>query len=75
MYSHVACDVIKEQTLYLLKPSSLIWHLMPYLFLYIPSSASKDTQIAHTVIFKLVSFNCKNIYSTKKVKENVFEGL
>ena len=25
MYSHVACDV--------LKPSSLIWHLMPYLFL------------------------------------------
>ena len=35
MYSHVACDVIKEQTLYLLKPSSLIWHLMPYLFLFI----------------------------------------
>ena len=34
MYSHVACDVIKEQTLYLLKPSSLIWHLMPYLFLF-----------------------------------------
>ena len=33
MYSHVACDVMKEQTLYLLKPSSLIWHLMPYLFL------------------------------------------
>ena len=34
MYSHVACDVMKERTLYLLKPSSLIWHLMPYLFLY-----------------------------------------
>ena len=34
MYSHVACDVIKERTLYLLKPSSLIWHLMPYLFLF-----------------------------------------
>ena len=33
MYSHVACDVMKERTLYLLKPSSLIWHLMPYLFL------------------------------------------
>ena len=32
MYSHVACDVMKERTLYLLKPSSLIWHLMPYLF-------------------------------------------
>ena len=27
MYSHVACDVMKERTLYLLKPSSLIWHL------------------------------------------------
>ena len=35
MYSHVACDVMKERTLYLLKPSSLIWHLMPYLFLFI----------------------------------------
>ena len=35
MYSHVACDVMKERTLYLLKPSSLIWHLMPYLFLSI----------------------------------------
>ena len=35
MYSHVACDVMKELTLYLLKPSSLIWHLMPYLFLFI----------------------------------------
>ena len=34
MYSHVACDVMKERTLYLLKPSSLIWHLMPYLFLF-----------------------------------------
>ena len=34
MYSHVACDVMKERTFYLLKPSSLIWHLMPYLFLY-----------------------------------------
>ena len=33
MYSHVACDVMKERTLYLLKLSSLIWHLMPYLFL------------------------------------------
>ena len=33
MYSHVACDVMKERTLYLLKPSSLIWHLMSYLFL------------------------------------------
>ena len=33
MYSHVACDAMKERTLYLLKPSSLIWHLMPYLFL------------------------------------------
>ena len=33
MYSHVACDVMKERTRYLLKPSSLIWHLMPYLFL------------------------------------------
>ena len=31
---HVACDVMKERTLYLLKPSSLIWHLMPYLFLF-----------------------------------------
>ena len=30
---HIACDVMKERTLYLLKPSSLIWHLMPYLFL------------------------------------------
>ena len=27
-------DVMKERTLYLLKPSSLIWHLMPYLFLF-----------------------------------------
>ena len=35
MYSHAACDVMKERTLYLLKPSSLIWHLMPYLFLFI----------------------------------------
>ena len=35
MYSHVACDVMKERTLYLLKPSSLIWHLMPHLFLFI----------------------------------------
>ena len=35
MYSHVACDVMKELTLYLLKPSSLIWLLMPYLFLFI----------------------------------------
>ena len=35
MYSHVACDVMKERTVYLLKPSSLIWHLMPYLFLSI----------------------------------------
>ena len=35
MYSHVACDVMKERTVYLLKPSSLIWHLMPYLFLFI----------------------------------------
>ena len=34
MYSHVACDVMKERTLYLLKPSSLIWHLIPYLFLF-----------------------------------------
>ena len=34
MYSHVVCDVMKERTLYLLKPSSLIWHLMPYLFLF-----------------------------------------
>ena len=34
MYSHVACGVMKERTLYLLKPSSLIWHLMPYLFLF-----------------------------------------
>ena len=37
MYSHVACDVtcvMKERTLYLLKPSSLIWHLMPYHFLF-----------------------------------------
>ena len=34
MYSNVACDVMKERTLYLLKPSSLIWHLMPYLFLF-----------------------------------------
>ena len=34
MYSHVACDVMKERTLYLLKPSSLIWHLMPYLFFF-----------------------------------------
>ena len=34
MYSHVACDVMEERTLYLLKPSSLIWHLMPYLFLF-----------------------------------------
>ena len=34
MYSHRACDVMKERTLYLLKPSSLIWHLMPYLFLF-----------------------------------------
>ena len=37
MYSHVACDVMKERTLYLLKPSSLIWHLMPYLFLFTQS--------------------------------------
>ena len=37
MYSHVACDVMKERTLYLLKPSSLIWHLMPYLFLCNPA--------------------------------------
>ena len=35
MYLHVACDVMKERTLYLLQPSSLIWHLMPYLFLLI----------------------------------------
>ena len=33
--SHVACDVMKERSLYLLKPSSSIWHLMPYLFLFI----------------------------------------
>ena len=35
MYSHVTCDVMKERTLYLLKPSSLILHLMSYLFLFI----------------------------------------
>ena len=40
MYSHVACDVMKERTVYLLKPSSLIWHLMPYLFLLNLLSAS-----------------------------------
>ena len=37
MYSHVACDVMKGRTLYLLKPSSLIWHLMPYHFLFNPT--------------------------------------
>ena len=41
MYSHVACDVMKERTLYLLKPSSLIWHLMPYLFLFIMAKVSE----------------------------------
>ena len=42
MYSHVACDVMKERTLYLLKPSSLIWHLMPYLFLFKKAWAGGD---------------------------------
>ena len=44
MYSHVACDVMEERTLYLLKPSSLIWHLMPYLFLFILVSGSPFVQ-------------------------------
>ena len=43
MYSHVACDVMKERTLYLLKPSSLIWHLMPYLFLFKNVSEDRAT--------------------------------
>ena len=33
LLNHVAYDVMEERTLYLLKPNSLIWHLMPYLFL------------------------------------------
>ena len=44
MYSHVACDVMKERTLYLLKPSSLIWHLMPYLFLFQKSADDNKTE-------------------------------
>ena len=57
MYSHVACDVMKEQTLYLLKSSSLIWHLMSYLFLFINgimmnSGASDD--LNDSTIFLIV---------------------
>ena len=63
MYSHVACDVMKERTLYLLKPSSLIWHLMPYLFL-LDLHLSISNNIVSTKIydkrddfdFKIVNF-------------------
>ena len=41
---HVACDVMKERTLYLLEPSSLIWHLMPYLFLFTMASMGRDAR-------------------------------
>ena len=57
MYSHVACDVMKERTLYLLKPSSLIWHLMPYLFLlHLHLSISNDIDKRDDFDFEFVNF-------------------
>ena len=64
MYSHVACDVMKERTLYLLKPSSLIWHLMPYLFLLTVSSRKcKRTCFKQTLkseLFFIISWDVFN---------------
>ena len=73
MYSHVACDVMKEQTHNLLKPSSLIWHLMPYLFLFkikVNSGYITDCIAAQT-LFSLnmpivASGNCWEIYRCHK---------
>ena len=67
MYSHVACDVMKERTLYLLKPSSLIWHLMPYLFLfifdfrrlYIASEIPEDNVSDSTIQYLFKEFRTK----------------
>ena len=56
MYSHVACDVMKERTLYLLKPSSLIWHLMPYLFLYM-LTGTRLIDLCEYAVLLIISFS------------------
>ena len=77
MYSHVTCDVMKERTLYLLKPSSLIWHLILYLFLLgnklIIMRKTKNSDQIHTYLMKLKfnkriwpNSNCRQLYYTKK---------
>ena len=67
MYSHVACDVMKERTLYLLKPSSLIWHLMPYLFL-----------LGLCLMFNFMKLKLNDInlsiYAVEIVFETIFHG-
>ena len=60
MYSHVACDVMKERTFYLLKPSSLIWHLMPYLFLFTLNSVTTGVrELNGTSEISLVTHDAK----------------
>ena len=65
MYSHVACDVMKERTLYLLKPSSLIWHLMPYLFLFYSGNSS--------TYFKVCVDLCKKSDRTRCLAVSILE--
>ena len=70
MYSHVACDVMKERTVYLLKPSSLIWHLMPYLFLLkITAAIIRHMLIGVSLIKMYYIAMCKPTYSPI---ENIF---
>ena len=42
----------EERTLYLLRPSSLIWHLMPYLFLFL-FEAENSLISTRTVMIRL----------------------
>ena len=69
MYSHVACDVMIERTLYLLKPSSLIWHLMPYLFLF-----TFNLDLGVKVIRNLVKYPLRHVTKSEVATSNGLEG-